>query len=355
MPVVRQVEEELLADPDHHHEYLPALGHQPACQAAIRLLLGADSPELKEGRAFSVQSLGGTGPLRVGAEFLRHQLGCQAARFSQPTWSNHRDIFLKAGYQDVAPYPYLDDITNTLNFPSLLSCLDSSQPKTVFIFHAQAHNPSGLDPSHDQWRQICSVVKRRQIIPFFDCAYQGWASGDLEEDAWVVRYFAREGVEMLVSQSFGKNLGLYGDRIGFLSFLVSEAGRVEAVKGQVTLVLRAMYGSPCRAPARIIEKVLGQEERLSQWRLELRDMVRRIQEVRQRLRSMLEEKVSSRDWSDITSQTGMFWYSGLSHHQGETLARHHVYITPSNGRVCLCGLNNNNIEYFASVIVQVMA
>ena len=124
---MRQVEEELLADPDHHHEYLPALGHQPACQAAIRLLLGADSPELKEGRAFSVQSLGGTGPLRVGAEFLRHQLGCQAARFSQPTWSNHRDIFLKAGYQDVAPYPYLDDITNTLNFPSLLSCPSYSE------------------------------------------------------------------------------------------------------------------------------------------------------------------------------------------------------------------------------------
>ena len=214
----------------------------------------------------------------------------------------------------------------------------------------QAHNPTGTDPTREQWREICSVVKRKQIIPFFDCAYQGWASGDLDQDAWAVRYFARAGVEMLVSQSFGKNLGLYGDRIGFLSFVLSEAACVEAVRGQVTLVLRPMYGNPCRAPATIIERVLGHPIRRDQWRLQLRSMVERIQEVRRQLRGLLEGLAPGRDWSDITAQTGMFWYSGLTQDQGDQLASQHVYITPSSGRVCLCGLNNNNIQYFATVL-----
>ena len=171
----------------------------------------------------------------------------------------------------------------------------------------QAHNPTGTDPTTEQWKQICSVVKRKQLIPFFDCAYQGWASGDLEQDAWPVRYFARAGAEMLVSQSFGKNLGLYGDRIGFLSFVLSEAACVRAVRGQVTLVLRPMYGNPCRAPATIIERVLGNPVRREQWRHQLRSMEERIKEVRQELRRLLEGLAPGRDWSDITAQTGMFW------------------------------------------------
>ena len=137
LPVVREVERELLTDPGHNHEYLPALGHPPACEAAIRLLLGEESQEVAAGRAFAVQSLGGTGPIRVGAEFLRDQLGCGAVRFSQPTWTNHRDIFIRAGYTDVAPYPYWDSNTKTIDFPALLACLESSQPRTVFILHAQ--------------------------------------------------------------------------------------------------------------------------------------------------------------------------------------------------------------------------
>ena len=155
---------------------------------------------------------------------------------------------------------------------------------------------------------------------------------------------------MLVSQSFGKNLGLYGDRIGFLSFVLSEAGCVSAVRGQVTLVLRPMYGNPSRAPATIIERVLGNPARREQWGLQLRSMVERIQEVRRQLRGLMEGLAPGRDWADLTSQAGMFWYSGLSREQGEQLAGKHIYITPSSGRVCLCGLNNNNIQYFAKVL-----
>ena len=143
LPVVREVEREMVTEPDHSHEYLPALGHPPACQAAIQLLLGEDSQEVRAGRAFAVQSLGGTGPLRLGAEFLRDQLGCRAVRFSRPTWTNHRDIFIKAGYTDVAPYPYWDADTKTLDFSSLLSCLEASQPRTVFILHAQVVREKG--------------------------------------------------------------------------------------------------------------------------------------------------------------------------------------------------------------------
>ena len=204
LPVVREVEAEMLSEAGHSHEYLPALGRPEVNQAAVSLLLGSEAEAVTSGRAIAVQSIGGTGPLRLGAEFLRQQLGCEAARFSDPTWINHRDIFVKAGFTDVQPYPYLDYSSMTFDFDSLMESMKRSKPRTVFILHAQAQNPSGLDPSESQWRQICEVMKRGQLIPFFDCAYQGWASGDLEKDAWAVRYFCDQGMEMMVSQSFGK-------------------------------------------------------------------------------------------------------------------------------------------------------
>ena len=204
LPVVREVEAEMLSEAGHSHEYLPALGRPEVNEAAVSLLLGSEAEAVTSGRAIAVQSIGGTGPLRLGAEFLRQQLGCEAARFSDPTWINHRDIFVKAGFTDVQPYPYLDDSTMTFDFNSLMESMKRSKPRTVFILHAQAHNPSGLDPNESQWRQICEVMKRGRLIPFFDCAYQGWASGDLEKDAWAVRHFCDQGMEMMVSQSFGK-------------------------------------------------------------------------------------------------------------------------------------------------------
>ena len=204
LPVVRDVELEMMSEPDFNHEYLPALGNGNACKAAVELLLGENCEAINQGRAFAIQSLGGTGPIRVGAEFLQQQLGCDSARFSDPTWINHRDIFIKSGFTDVQAYPYWDYVNKKFHFEALMSCMRQCKPKTVFVLHAQAHNPSGIDPSEDQWRQICKVMKRGQLIPFFDCAYQGWASGDLEKDAWAVRYFHSQRVEFLVSQSFGK-------------------------------------------------------------------------------------------------------------------------------------------------------
>ena len=202
--MVREVERELLDEPDHSHEYLPALGSPLANAAAIKLLLGDDCEAVDDGRAFSVQSIGGTGPLRLGAEFLKQQLGCNSARYSDPTWINHRDIFLKSGFTDVLSYPYWDYENKRFDFDGLINCMKSCPEQTVFILHAQAHNPTGTDPSQDQWKTICQVMKERRLIPFFDCAYQGWASGDLDKDAWSVRHFHSQGMEMFVSQSFGK-------------------------------------------------------------------------------------------------------------------------------------------------------
>merc|ERR1712037_646224 len=220
LPVVRETEVALVSNPATTHEYLPALGSPEANRAAVELLLGSANPLVTQGRAFAIQSMGGTGPLRVGAEFLQQQLGCRSARYSDPTWKS-------------------------LDFDGLLACMEKAPPLTVYILHPMAHNPTGIDPTREQWKRICALMKSRKLVPFFDCAYQGWASGDMDEDAWVVRHFASQGLELLVSQSFGKNLGLYGDRIGFLTLVVGEGVSLPALQSQLTLVLRPMYGNPC--------------------------------------------------------------------------------------------------------------
>jgi len=354
LPVVRETEVAIVTDPQTSHEYLPALGSEAANKAAVQLLLG-DCAATREGRAFALQSLGGTGPIRVGAEFLQQQIGCRVARYSDPTWINHRDIFIKAGFTDVSPYPYWNNTTRAPHFEALIECLKSSPPYTVFLLHAQAHNPTGVDPSKEEWATICRIMKERKLIPFFDCAYQGWASGDMEEDAWAVRHFEENGMEMLVSQSFGKNLGLYGDRIGFLTMVVKDKNKIEAMKSQLTLILRPMYGNPCRPAARLIEEIILNKEKRAEWNTQLLSMVDRVKGVRRDLRLMLEELQPSMDWSSITSQVGMFWYSGLSPEQGMMLAEEHVYMMPGNGRMSLCGINSGNIRYFAQTVARVVS
>jgi len=354
LPVVRETELAIVSDPQTSHEYLPALGCEAANNAAVELLLG-DCAATREGRAFALQSLGGTGPIRVGAEFLQQLIGCRVARYSDPTWINHRDIFIKSGFTDVRPYPYWNNTTRSQTFEALIESLESSPPYTVFLLHAQAHNPTGVDPTKEQWANICRIMKERNLIPFFDCAYQGWASGDMEKDAWAVRHFEENGLEMLVSQSFGKNLGLYGDRIGFLTIVVKDKAKIEAMKSQLTLILRPMYGNPCRPAARLIEEIILNKERRAQWSTQLLSMVDRVKGVRRDLRAMLEELQPSMDWSSITSQVGMFWYSGLSPEQGMRLAEEHVYMMPGNGRMSLCGLNSGNIRYFAQTVARVVS
>lgn len=353
LPVVRETERELSEDPGTTHEYLPALGSPDANKAAIQLLLGDQHPAIRTGRAFSIQSIGGTGPLRVGAEFLQQQIGCRTVRYSQPTWINHRDIFIKSGFTDVAPYPYWDPKTQAPCIEELMKMMTSSPPNTVFILHAVAHNPTGLDPTREQWQVICSIMKERKLIPFFDCAYQGFGSGDLDKDAWAVRYFADQGMEMFISQSFGKNLGLYGDRIGFLSIVVGDADQVESVRSQLTLILRPMYGNPCRPAARLVEKILLNPHKKAAWCSQLSSMVDRVNRVRKDLRAKLELLAPQKDWTSITQQVGMFWYSGLTPAQGWDLAKNHIYMMPSNGRICLCGLNTTNLDYFAKIVALI--
>jgi len=354
LPVVRETEVALTSDPATTHEYLPALGSPEANRAAVELLLGPKNPLLAQGRAFAIQSLGGTGPLRVGAEFLQQQLGCRAARYSDPTWINHRDIFIKSGFTDVCPYPYWNTTMKSLDFDGILASMEKAPPLTVYILHPMAHNPTGIDPTREQWKTICNLMKTRRLVPFFDCAYQGWASGDMDVDAWVVRHFASEGVELLVSQSFGKNLGLYGDRIGFLTLVVGENVYVPALQSQLTLVLRPMYGNPCRPAAALLEQILLDPGKRQQWENQLRSMVTRVQGVRRQLRQRLEDLVPTYNWQSITQQVGMFWFSGLSKAQGMALADHHVYVMPSNGRMNLCGVNSSNVEHLAKAVAAVV-
>lgn len=271
--VVRKVEQDLASDPNTSHGYLPSLGYPKINQAAMELLFGADHQVIKEGRSFCYQSIGGTGPLRVGAEFLKNKIGLSHAYYSNPTWMNHRDIFVAAGFHHVKPYPYWNEERQDFDFGAMMATLEKAPAGSVVILHPAAHNPTGMDPTRDQWKAICHLVKQRGLFPFFDCAYQGFATGDLDEDVWAVRYFASQGLEMFVSQSFGKNMGLYGERIGFLAGVVANSSSLEALSSQITLVVRPLYSNPAGHGCKIVGKILQDPQLKAAWVQELKGKI----------------------------------------------------------------------------------
>jgi len=309
------------------------------------------------------QSVGGTGPLRVAAEVLRNQLGYTRALWSDPTWMNHRDIFLRAGYTHVEPYPCHRDDHENLLFDKMIRFLNEWEgaDETVLILHASAHNPTGIDMTKDQWRQLKKVCVERGYLPFFDCAYQGFATGDLDADAWSVRYFASAedglpALEVLVSQSFGKSMGLYGERIGFLVATVSHPAVVEKLKSQLTLTIRAMYSNPPKHGALIVGAILTDHSLFKKWLGELQGIVSHVQEMRQLLRHNLEKYSPGRDWSPVTKQIGMFYLSKLTPEQGVALReKHHVYMLPSSGRINIGALTSDTVQKLARAIADVVS
>ncbi|PNF24613.1 Aspartate aminotransferase, cytoplasmic, partial [Cryptotermes secundus] len=265
LPVVRKTEKQLADDETLNHEYLPVLGLDACSSAATKMLLGADSSAFAQGRAFGVQTLSGTGALRVGAEFLLRQLKYTTFYYSSPTWENHHLLFTNAGFTEPRQYRYWNAETRSLDLDGFLEDLRAAPKDSVIILHACAHNPTGCDPTHEQWTQIADVIEERQLFPFFDSAYQGFASGDLEKDAWAVRYFADRGFELLCAQSFAKNFGLYNERVGNLTMVVKDVGDLLAVKSQLTLIVRGMYSNPPNHGGRIVATVLNNPQLLEEW------------------------------------------------------------------------------------------
>lgn len=354
LPVVKKAETELAKEVNEekiNHEYLPVLGHGAYSEAAKQLILGSESLAVKNGASFGIQCLSGTGALRVGADFLQQQLKCSVVLVSDPTWGNHNLIFRLAGFAEIKKYRYWDKENRNLNFAGMLEDLKAAPERAVVILHGCAHNPTGIDPSKSQWEQIADIIEEKKLIPFFDCAYQGFASGDLDADAWPVRYFADERkMELFCAQSFSKNFGLYNERAGNLTVVVKDPSVIANTKSQLTLIVRGMYSNPPAHGARVVEKVLNNDALFAEWKDNIKTMAGRIISMRKGLRERLEALGTPGSWNHITDQIGMFSFTGLSLEMCEFLLKEkHIYLLRS-GRISMCGVTPGNIDYVASSI-----
>ncbi|XP_012687712.1 aspartate aminotransferase, cytoplasmic [Clupea harengus] len=355
LPVVKKVEKLIVEDGSLNHEYLPILGLPEFRSSASKIALGDDSPAVKENRVGAVQCLGGTGALKIGAEFLRRWYnGVDNTNtpiyVSAPTWENHNAVFAQAGFTDVRPYHYWDAANRGLDLSGFLGDLEAAPEHSVFVLHACAHNPTGTDPTQDQWKQIAEVMKRRSLFVFFDSAYQGFASGSLEKDAWAVRYFVSEGFEMFCAQSFSKNFGLYNERVGNLTVVARDPENLERTLSQMEKIVRVTWSNPPSQGARIVATTLNSPELFQEWKDNVKTMADRVLLMRAQLKAKLLALGTPGTWEHITEQIGMFSFTGLNPKQVEYMVKEkHVYLMAS-GRINMCGLTTKNIDYVAESI-----
>lgn len=352
LPVVKAAEEAVVAEP-HNMEYLPIIGSKPFLQVSAELVFGEDSPMVKTGNYASIQTLSGTGALRMAFELLYKfsKPNEPLVYWPKPTYANHTKIFTHGGFTKFVNYRYVNFKTNSLDEEGLLADLSAAVPNSIVVLHAVAHNPSGVDPSPEQWIKISKVCKERQLIPVFDAAYLGFASGDPNRDAFSIRHFVKdEHPRVIVCQSYAKNFGLYGHRLGCLTITVPSREEKLRLESQVKVLARACYSNPPIHGARIVTRILGNPSTKAQWLREVKGMADRIKGARQKLREELTEAGSTRSWQHLTDQIGMFCFTGLTPEEADQLReKWHIYITQS-GRISMAGVNLNNAKYIAQSI-----
>ncbi|TCT04448.1 amino acid aminotransferase [Paralcaligenes ureilyticus] len=332
--------------------YLPIDGIPGYNKGAQTLLLGKNSALVAEGRVLTAQTLGGTGALKVGADFLRRLLPGSKVAISNPSWENHRAIFENAGFT-VDTYAYHNAATHGLDFEGMLAALDKLPTQTVVVLHACCHNPTGVDPTLDQWRKIANVVKEKQLVPFLDIAYQGFGEG-LEEDASVVRLFAELGLTMLVSSSFSKSFSLYGERVGALTLISASREESTRVLSQLKRLIRTNYSNPPTHGGTVVSMVLNTPELYALWTQELTSMRERIRAMRIQLVEKLKTHGVKQNFDFVLAQRGMFSYSGLTSAQVDRLREEHAIYAINSGRICVAALNSRNIDYVAEAIAKVL-
>ncbi|MFT0181119.1 amino acid aminotransferase [Pseudomonas benzopyrenica] len=332
--------------------YLPIEGIAAYDQAVQHLLFGAESSLVREGRAITVQAVGGTGALKIGADFLKRLLPDAVVAISDPSWENHRALFEGAGFP-VQNYRYYDAASNGLNRAGFLADLQALPERSVVVLHACCHNPTGVDLQPVDWQAVLDVVKARNLVPFLDIAYQGFGDG-IEEDAQAVRLFADSGLTFLVSSSFSKSFSLYGERVGALT-LVSESREESArVLSQVKRVIRTNYSNPPTHGATIVASVLNNPELRALWEAELGEMRQRIRTMRNALVEGLAAAGATRDFAFVNAQRGMFSYSGLTAEQVERLKSEFGIYAVSTGRICVAALNERNLPPTIQAIAAVL-
>ena len=332
--------------------YLPIEGIAAYDSAVQKLLFGEDSPLLAEGRVVTTQALGGTGALKTGADFLKRLLPDAVVAISNPSWENHRALFESAGFP-VQNYSYYDAATHGVNLPGMLADLRALPAQSIIVLHACCHNPTGVDLSSADWKQVLEVVRERGHVPFLDIAYQGFGDG-IAEDAEAVRLFAESGLQFFVSSSFSKSFSLYGERVGALSIVTASKDEAGRVLSQVKRVIRTNYSNPPTHGASIVAAVLNSPELRAMWEEELGEMRQRIRSLRTSMVEQLAARGAKRDFGFVARQRGMFSYSGLTSEQVERLKNEFGIYAVSTGRICVAALNSKNLDVVTRAIVEVL-
>jgi aspartate aminotransferase len=344
---------QILHDKNLDKEYAGIAGLPDFCSAAIELALGEGNRYTKEKLNATVQGISGTGSLRIGAAFLAKFFpGNKVVYLPTPSWGNHTPIFKHSGL-DVKSYKYYDPATCGFDLKGALDDISKIPERSIILLHACAHNPTGVDPKPDQWASLSKVIKDKKLLPFFDMAYQGFASGDCNTDAFAVRKFLDDGHNLCLAQSFAKNMGLYGERVGAFSMICSSAEEAARVMSQLKILIRPMYSNPPINGARIASTILHDAELRQIWLKDVKGMADRIIAMRTRLRDGLKREGSQRDWSHITDQIGMFCFTGMKPNQVERLTKEFsVYLT-KDGRISVAGVCSNNVDYLAHAMHEV--
>ncbi len=348
---VRQAEAARLQTPTPRG-YIPIDGLAAYNQGVQKLLFGDDSALIRDGRLVTAQALGGTGALRLGADMLKRLLPGATVLISDPSWENHRALFEAAGFP-VATYPYYDAQTHGLNFAGMRTALQAAAPGTIVVLHACCHNPTGVDPTPEQWREIVALVRDRQLVPYLDMAYQGFADG-IEADGAAVKAFAASGIECFIASSFSKSFSLYGERVGALTIVTGSADASKRLLSQLKRVIRTNYSNPPTHGGALVAAVLGSPELRTRWETELGGMRDRIKIMRETLVGLLQQRVAGRDFSFVLRQRGMFSYSGLTAAQVERLRADYGIYALSSGRICVAALNQKNVTPVADAIAAVL-
>ena len=352
LQAVAEAEARLNAQPHGASLYLPMEGLNSYRHAIAPLLFGADHPVLKQQRVATIQTLGGSGALKVGADFLKRYFPESGVWVSDPTWENHVAIFAGAGFE-VSTYPWYDEATNGVRFNDLLATLKTLPARSIVLLHPCCHNPTGADLANDQWDAVIEVLKARELIPFLDIAYQGFGAG-MEEDAYAIRAIASAGLPALVSNSFSKIFSLYGERVGGLSVMCEDAEAAGRVLGQLKATVRRNYSSPPNFGAQVVAAVLNDEALKASWLAEVEEMRTRILAMRQELVKVLSTEMPERNFDYLLNQRGMFSYTGLSAAQVDRLREEFGVYLIASGRMCVAGLNTANVQRVAKAFAAVM-
>ncbi|UJF16982.1 aspartate/tyrosine/aromatic aminotransferase [Vibrio sp. SS-MA-C1-2] len=353
-PVLNTVKkaEAILLEKEQSKSYLGIQGLAEYDLAVQKLLLGSDSALIGTGRVQTAQAPGGTGSLRIAAEFIKRQLPSNKIWISNPTWANHRGVFSAAGLE-IAEYRYYNAETKSMDFAAMLEDLATAEAGDVVLFHGCCHNPTGIDPTLEQWKELASLCVEKKLLPLFDFAYQGFASG-VEEDAAGLRHFSTQVDELLVASSFSKNVGLYSERVGAFTLVAKEADSAEAAFSQAKAIIRSIYSNPPSHGAKIVAEILENPTLRSEWIQEVAEMRVRIKEMRQLFVESLTANGVTQDFSFINGQNGMFSFSGLTKEQVLRLKEEFgVYIVGS-GRISVAGMTKDNMPALCKAIAAVL-